>query len=53
MKKIFLYAGEVVLNNGSYTFEMTGTIKGDKMVGQTKVQEPSGTIIYKLEATRK
>jgi hypothetical protein len=49
----FLYAGEVVLNSESYVFEMTGTIKGNKMEGQTKVQEPNGSIVYKLEAKRK
>jgi hypothetical protein len=49
----FLYAGEVTLQSGSYQFEMTGTIKGDKMEGQTRVQEPNGTTVYKLQATRK
>ena len=49
----FLYAGEVVLDSGTYLFEMTGTIKGDKMEGQTKVQEPNGSVVYKLMATRK
>ena len=41
----FLYAGEVILDSGSYLFEMTGTIKGDKMEGQTKVQEPNGSVV--------
>ena len=49
----FVYAGEVNLDAGTYIFEMTGTIKGEKIEGQTKVQEPDGVVIYKLQATRK
>ncbi|KAA5548429.1 hypothetical protein [Adhaeribacter rhizoryzae] len=49
----FVYAGEVILDSGTYTFEMSGTIKGNKLEGQTRVQEPDGVVIYKLEATRK
>ncbi|GEO03455.1 hypothetical protein AAE02nite_11190 [Adhaeribacter aerolatus] len=49
----FVYAGEVKLEDGTYIFEMTGTIKDGKLNGQTKVQEPDGLVVYKLQATRK
>jgi hypothetical protein len=49
----FVYAGEVTLDSGTYIFEMSGTIKSGKIEGQTKVQEPDGSVVYKLQATRK
>lgn len=49
----FVYSGEVQLNAETLLFEISGTIKGDKMEGQTTVKEPDGTTIYKMEANRK
>ncbi len=49
----FTYIGEVQTRIGSYPFELTGTIKGDKMTGQNKVKTEDGPVIFKLTATRK
>jgi len=49
----FIYAGEVKTLQGTFPFEMRGTIKGDKMEGQNKVQTHDGTTIFKVTATRR
>ena len=49
----FLYAGEVKTLQGTFPFEMKGTIKGDKMEGQNKVQTQDGPVVFKVVATRR
>ena len=49
----FTYAGEVQTRQGSYPFELTGTIKGNKMTGQNKVKTEDGPVIFQVTATRK
>jgi hypothetical protein len=48
----FIYMGQVKTLQGSYNFEMKGTIKGDKMEGQNKVQTEDGPVTFKVVATR-
>ncbi|KAA5548428.1 hypothetical protein [Adhaeribacter rhizoryzae] len=49
----FTYIGEVQTRVGSYPFELTGIIRGDKMTGQNKVKTEDGPVIFNLTATRK
>lgn len=49
----FIYSGEVKTLQGSFPFEMKGTIKGDKMEGQNKVQTQNGPVVFKVTATRR
>ena len=49
----FTYIGEVQTRMGSYPFELTGTIKGDKMTGQNKVKTEDGPVVFTVNATRK
>ncbi|GEO03454.1 hypothetical protein AAE02nite_11180 [Adhaeribacter aerolatus] len=49
----FTYIGEVQTRMGSYGFEMTGTIRGNKMTGQNKVRTDSGPVVFSVTATRK
>jgi hypothetical protein len=49
----FTYAGEVQTRQGSYPFELSGTINGNKMTGQNKVKTEDGPVIFNVTATRK
>lgn len=49
----FIYAGEVKTLQGSFPFEMKGTIKGNKMEGQNTVQTQNGPTIFKIIANRR
>ena len=49
----FTYIGEVQTRVGSYPFELTGTIKGDKMTGQNKVKTEDGPVVFTVTASRK
>ena len=49
----FTYIGEVQTRVGSYPFELTGTIKGDKMMGQNKVKTEDGPVVFTVTAIRK
>lgn len=49
----FTYAGEVQTRIGTYPFELSGIIKGDKLIGQNKVKTDDGPVIFNVTATRK